>query len=154
MNSLTLISCLIVIIGVYSRRLTITDDKEGLQSEEVFEDNNDFEFDIEVKKRSNGLPPKLAVSFREKVLQTIVSLNSLTVFQESLQKQVSIDMRSPLTDRDFKRGQLLTVDDFMPLENVSTFLNDPQLFEGDINEKVVSISKGKTTYRNLNTCFT
>ena len=55
-----------------------------------------------------------------------------------LKKQLSNDMRRPLTERDFKRASLLTADDFIPMENTSNFLNDPNLFEGDINEVMVS----------------
>jgi hypothetical protein len=48
-------------------------------------------------------------------------------------------MLSPLNETDFQRAKLLTVEDFQPMNNLSTFLNNPLFFEGDIAEGVVSI---------------
>lgn len=46
-------------------------------------------------------------------------------------------MLRPLTDKDFRRAALLTVEDLAPMDNVTDRLADPHLFEGDINEVVV-----------------
>jgi hypothetical protein len=48
-------------------------------------------------------------------------------------------MLSPLNETDFRRAKLLSVEDFQPMNNLSTFLNNPLFFEGDIAEGVVSI---------------